>query len=140
MPNDVRDEIYQIQHRSVFTSLDGFKTTYNVGLKSKSCEKTDLLDVGGNATTGRDGKAHFKLSDFFCPKSLEFKIAFQVPVNFIATPYSKEVPVYLTVTKKAIADNDMEIIVNSWDKNGAPAANIHFNWRCFVAYDVYPHY
>lgn len=139
MPNgqlgDVAKEIYPIHHRSIYSFSDGFTAHFYVG---KTCVNAELLDVGGHALTGRDGKAKFKLSDFFCREKRTQILKFRNPVNFVATPYTpgKNVPTYLTITQKTITNGmeDIEITVNSWDKGGSPLANIAFNWRCAVPY------
>ena len=92
------------------------------------CFDSSSLDVSGFSATGANGQVVFKLSSFLCPAAGGFSL----PINVLATPISQR-PFFLTVMHQLINNNtDVEITVFSWDANGAPAANVAFNWRCRV--------
>jgi hypothetical protein len=114
---------------------EGFITKKSIITNFKRCEQTPLLDLSGFATTGKDGKCLFRLTDFICPDPV-ITFTFGHPVNFVATPFSAE-PRFLTVlhslvTNKADQQIDVEIQVSTWGTNGVAAPNVAFDWRCRV--------
>jgi hypothetical protein len=112
-----------------YSTSEGTTTQQNILVGGpKHCYLTRLLDVGGLASTGSDGKSQFRLTDFLCPAGEKFFPS----VNVVATPLSST-PCFLTVVH-SLLDNgaDVEITVFTWDANGAAAPNVSFNWRCRV--------
>lgn len=136
--------------QSVATStitLDGSITRISlIVVRPNECRFSRLLDVGGFATSGSDGKALFRLNPFLCPFGGIGGISttpnptplpppppkYLQPVNVVATPLSST-PCYLTLLH-SLVDNgaDVEIRVSTWDATGAAAPNISFDWRCRV--------
>jgi hypothetical protein len=100
----------------------------------KYCNSATLLDTCGASITGVDGKRVFRLSEFVCFSTPHDLLE---PINIVATARS-EGPFFLTMTYALIdSASDLQITVFAWDVNGAPAANIVFDWRCRVAWE--PH-
>lgn len=96
------------------------------------CDDSPLLDASGTSLTGTDGKRTFLLSDVMClpPQRLLAE-----PINLLATPRGAS-PAYVTTDHTMVNpgayNSDVQITVYSWDKNGAAAANVSFDWRCRV--------
>jgi hypothetical protein len=115
------------------TASTGATTQQNVILSHEfpnHCNLANLLDVGGFATTGNDGKRQLRLTDFICPAPAGEN--FRQPINIVATPISSA-PCFVTVVGVLVNNGaDVEIRVSSWDANGAAAPRITFNWRCRV--------
>lgn len=126
--------------------LDGSITSRGIIFAlPNSCVSSRLLEVGGFAATGSDGKATFRLNAFLCPFGGIGPIVttsgaappppapkYVPPVNVVATPLSSE-PFFLTLTR-SLVDNgaDVEIKVATWDADGSAAPNVSFDWRCRV--------
>jgi hypothetical protein len=114
---------------------DANVTTTNILTPGKSCESQKLLDVSGYASTGANGTARFRLTQFICfnPASFDY------PMNVVAVPLTSK-PVFLTVQRSLVMDPtnsfgiDVEFEVFTWDANGAAAPNITFDWRCRVPF------
>ena len=111
------------------SSEDGITTLRDLVVVSPNrCYRTRLLDVGGFATTGGDGKSQFRLTEFICHTGERFG----QPINVVATPLSSE-PCLLTLRHTLVNDGeDVEIQVWSWDTGGKPAPTVSFDWRCRV--------
>lgn len=109
------------------TISDGSTTTKNLlVLRPNHCRQARFLDVGGFWTTGSEGKALFRLTEFLCHTGESF----QQPLNVVATPISST-PCYVTIVAKLINNGaDAQIEVWSWDADGAAAPDVYFNWRC----------
>lgn len=112
---------------------DGFVSSQSIFFPSMRCDNTRLLDAGGTAVTGADGRRVFRLSHFVCLPQHRLLIA---PVNLLATP-SASGPFYVTTAHALIDPNDLlksdvEITVFGWDREGNPAPNLALHWRCRV--------
>jgi hypothetical protein len=102
-----------------------------------TCLDAKVIDISGRAATGADGRTEWKLRDFIVPCDGDFD-EFDRPMSFVATPHSST-PVYLTITHAdsifhPFPSNDVVVEVFTWDKDGNPAPNITFSWRCRVPY------
>ncbi|HEX5411132.1 MAG TPA: hypothetical protein VFZ27_04655 [Terriglobia bacterium] len=103
-----------------------------IALFPPRCDSATLLDASGASTTGADGKRVFKLSDVVClpPQRLLAE-----PINLLATPRSAS-PFYVTTEHQLLNpgdfSSDVQLTVHAWDKNGAAAPNVTFDWRCRV--------
>ena len=96
--------------------------------RPNQCYDARLLDVGGYATTGDDGRTQFRLTEFICHTGERFG----QPINVVATPLSSE-PCLLTLRHTLVNNGeDVEIQVWSWDTGGKPAPTVSFDWRCRV--------
>ena len=113
--------------------------------RPNECSGSRLLDVGGFATSGSDGKILFRLNAFLCPFGGIGPILdpnqppppplppkYLQPINVVATPLSST-PCFLTLVH-SLVDNgaDVEVKVSTWDANGGAAPNVSFDWRCRV--------
>ncbi len=99
----------------------------------KRCIFSRTIDISGASRTGRDGKMTWRLRDFITPCDSQFEV-FDRPLSFLVTPHSDS-PVYLTTVPSFTATKDNVVVeVLSWDRNGDPAPNISFSWRCRVPY------
>jgi hypothetical protein len=112
---------------------DGSVSSHSIFFPSMRCDNTRLLDAGGTALTGADGRRVFRLSQFVCLPQHRLLIA---PVNLLATPSASD-PFYVTTAHTLIDSNDLlksdvEITVFGWDRQGNPAPNLAIHWRCRV--------
>jgi hypothetical protein len=96
------------------------------------CTDATLLDASGASATGANGKRTFLLSEVIClpPQRLLAE-----PVNLLATPRGAS-PAYVTTEHTLVNagtfTSDVQITVYAWDKSGAAAPNVSFDWRCRV--------
>jgi hypothetical protein len=148
-PGDVKKQIEAIAGREIqveaeqlkflwyptgaYDYSDGFVGRQHIFLPGLRCEPAKLLDASGASLTGSDGKRVFRLSQFVC---LPQHRLLSEPVNVLATPRSKE-PFFVTTLHSLVDPNDIlrsdvEIIVFGWDRNGDPAPDLSFHWRCRV--------
>jgi len=132
LAEDEVETIQLIQPVASYTRSDspgeGFVTKKSLLTNLKRCEPALLLDVNGIATTGKDGKSIFRLTNFICLDG----VTFERPINFVATPLSSK-PCFLTALISLVNNGaDVEIHVSSWNANGAAVPNISFDWRCQV--------
>lgn len=103
-----------------------------IALFPPRCDSATLLDASGTSVTGADGKRVFLLSDVVClpPQRLLAE-----PINLLATPRTAS-PFYVTTEHSLLNPgtytSDVQITLFSWDKNGAAAPDVTFDWRCRV--------
>lgn len=107
------------------------------------CTAGKLLDVGGLASTGRDGTVELSLNDFHCldvrPDAGDNAMSYGHPVNVVATVRGGR-PALLTVDTRIGPGSDgrpqdVFITVSSWDGSGASLGSVPFAWRCLVPAD-----
>jgi hypothetical protein len=133
------EDFFFIQRLSVRTSdTDAYvqeREPVIDGVKIR-CVDADVIDVSGRSTTGADGTTSWKLRDFIVPCDRGFD-EFDRPMSFVATPHSTN-PIYLTIRHPgpfmAYPSDDVVVDVFTWDKDGKPAPNVTFSWRCRVPY------
>jgi hypothetical protein len=149
---EIKEQLEQIVGHKIDASEQQLaKFAYPVGLSSywsgsatwktifppnKICSQQQVIDVSGVLSTLADGKRVFLLSDVVCPP---LRIGYVEPVNVVATPRAER-PVFLTMTYLTVVQggpppripvhHDVQITVFTWEANGAPAANVEFDWRC----------
>jgi hypothetical protein len=148
-PQDVKKQIEAIAGREIHVEAeqvkflwypvgaydysDGFVAWQHIFLPGMRCYDGRLLDASGASYTDADGKRVLRLSQFVClPQSR----LLSEPVNVLATPRSKE-PFFVTTLHALVDQNDflrsdVEIIFFGWNRNGDPAPNLSFHWRCRV--------
>lgn len=94
------------------------------------CLRMEGMDLSGVSTTDSFGVMVWRLSEFLCYGEKVPPI--ELPINFVATPFTRD-PVYITALGDATElPFDLFFQVFSWDKNGEPAPDIPFYWRCML--------
>jgi len=114
------------------TKHKGKLTKLNL-LFGKRCTSTEVLDVCGSTSTGRDGTVEFKLSDNICiprPQAGQNFDRIISPGYFVATAHSTS-PVHATFQIR-VQNGDALIKLFTWDPTGNPAANVKVHWKCCV--------
>ncbi len=104
--------------------------------QNKMCEEKNVVDISGSNNTDGQGKMLWNLRDVIdpCDRGLDL---FCDPYSFVATPISRK-PAYITVRKNVSSSlgptckKDISFVVYTWDKDGNPAPNVGFYWRCRV--------
>jgi hypothetical protein len=112
---------------------DGYINWQHIFLPGMRCDNARLLDASGASYTDASGRRVFRLSQFVCLPQYRF---LSEPVNLLATPRSKD-PYYVTAVHLLLDESDflrsdVEIAIFGWDRNGAPAPELPFHWRCRV--------
>jgi hypothetical protein len=87
------------------------------------------MDIGGVASTDRDGRFRWKLSDFIC-NDPDTSGHYSEPISFVATAM-RSTPITMTTRVRNVGD-DVEIDVFSWDATGDPAPSVRFGWRLWI--------
>lgn len=94
------------------------------------------VDVWGNSMTGANGQMTWRLLTYAKCKPGFSNLHLGDPISFVATPMTDK-PIHLTVTLKfepvpniRLKLKDLVVEVYSWDKQGNPAPNIAYCWRC----------
>ena len=98
----------------------------------ESCYPRSELDVGGVASTNRQGQLRWLLSQIIC--EVDPRTIYAAPISFVATAMSASAE---TTTARIISTGgDVVIDVFSWDSAGNSAPNVRFSWRYWSLSEV----
>ena len=115
----------------LYSDENGSAASSDIGIAGgsrKSCHITRLLTVAGLSFVGAEGKATLRLSDFHCQAHAEFLD----PALVVATPRTPS-PVFVTAISQIIdSGGDVQIVLHTWDKDGAAAPDVLVTWFCRV--------
>ena len=128
------DEITTRWTVSTYETTSGYVTSKefrHTGEQRIFCYETPMLQVNGTVSTNHDGEAKMTLSDHICSfvQGPASRILYHGPLNFLVTPSSLQPSMFSAMARIIENGNDIEMSINSWDKNNKPLPHISFYWQ-----------